>query len=128
MNQANLRVTFLAALALFLLLVLSCGEGSSGDSPIPAATGLPIESKVIVLQNQGGGMEGHTPMGFPGMGTGLFAGDNLNPRFPEGDGVQLFLTFDLSALPSGKIISALLSSDRASVSGTPMKDLGPLRA
>lgn len=128
MNQANLRGTSLAAVALFLLLVLSCREGSPGDSPIPTATGLATESKVIVLQNQGCGMEGHTPRGFAGMGTGLFAGENLNPRFPEDDVVQLFLTFDLSALPSGTMISALLSSERALVSGTPMKDLGPLRA
>lgn len=30
-----------------------------------------------------------------GMGTGLFAGDDLNPGFPPGDGVQIFLTFEL---------------------------------
>jgi hypothetical protein len=62
------------------------------------------------------------------MGTGLFAGDNLNPRFPDGDGVQIFLTFDLSAVPAGKVVSAVLRSDRASVRGTPFKDLGALRA
>ncbi|MCH7714217.1 MAG: hypothetical protein IIC99_11405 [Chloroflexi bacterium] len=73
-------------------------------------------------------MEGHTPRGFRGMGAGLFAGDNLNPRFPNGDGVQLFLTFDLSAVPSGKVVSALLRSENASVRGMPLKDLGPLRA
>ena len=73
-------------------------------------------------------MEGHTPRGFSGMDAGLFAGDNLNPRFPDGDGVQLFLTFDLSTVPSGKVVSALLRSENASVSGMPLKDLGPLRA
>ena len=73
-------------------------------------------------------MEGHTPRGFQGMGTGLFAGDNLNPRFPNGDGVQIFLTFDLSIVPAGKVVSAVLRSDRASVRGTPFKDLGALRA
>ena len=62
------------------------------------------------------------------MGVGLFAGDNLNPRFPEGDGVQLFLTFELSAVPEGNVVSAMLRSDHASVNGTPFKDLGPLRA
>ena len=62
------------------------------------------------------------------MGTGLFARDNLNPRFPDGGGVQIFLTFDLSALPAGKVVSAVLRSDRASVRGTPFKDVGTLRA
>jgi hypothetical protein len=62
------------------------------------------------------------------MGTGLFTGDNLNPRFPGGDGVQIFLTFDLSAVPAGKVVSAILRSDKASVRGTPFKDLGTLRA
>ncbi len=57
------------------------------------------------------------------MGSGLFAGDNLNPRSPEGDGVQFFLTFDLSAVPEGRVVSAMLSSENASVSGTPFKDL-----
>ena len=62
------------------------------------------------------------------MGTGLFAGDNLNPRFPEGDGVQIFLTFDLSAVPAGKIVSAVLRSNNVSIRGMPLKDLGALRA
>ena len=73
-------------------------------------------------------MEGHTPRGFRGMGTGLFAGDNLNPRFPEGDGVQIFLTFDLNAVPAGKIVSAVLRSNNVSIRGMPLKDLGALRA
>ena len=73
-------------------------------------------------------MEGHTPRGFQGMGTGLFAGDNLNRNFPDGDGVQIFLTFDLGGVPSGKVQSAVLSSENANIVGTPFKDLGPLRA
>ena len=62
------------------------------------------------------------------MGTGLFAGDNLKPRFPEGDGVQIFLTFDLNAVPAGKIVSAVLRSNNVSIRGMPLKDLGALRA
>ena len=81
-----------------------------------------------MILNQGGAMEGHTPRGFQGMGTGLFAGDNLNPRFPEGDGVQIFLTSDLNAVPAGKIVSAVLRSDNVSIRGMPLKDLGTLRA
>ena len=145
-------MTSLVALTLFLLLVFGCGKSSPRVSPEPIApsaglatpdlisdngfspsglvdsTGQTSLSKVFLLQNQGGDMEGHTPRGFPGMGTGLFAGDNLNPRFPDGDGVQLFLTFDLSAVPAGKVVSALLRSGHASVRGMPLKDLGPLRA
>ena len=71
-------------------------------------------------------MEGHTPRGFQGMGTGLFAGDNLNRNFPDGDGVQIFLTFDLSEVPQGRVQSAVLSSVNATVVGTPFEDLGEL--
>ena len=148
-NLAKFGRTSLVALTVLLLLTFGCGESSPRVSPEPASPGLATQDvtsddgvspsrladstdqsigKVISLQNQGGEMEGHTPRGFPGMGTGLFAGDNLNPRFPDGDGVQLFLTFDLSAVPSGKIVSALLRSENASVRGMPLKDLGPLRA
>ena len=81
----------------------------------------------VVLQNQGGAMEGHTPRGFRGMGTGLFAGDNLNPGFPNGDGVQIFLTFDLRDLPKGEVRSAVLRADSARIQGNPFRDLGALR-
>ena len=149
-SMANLARASLFALTLFLLLSFGCGKSSPRVSPEPTSPGLVTPdvisdngvtpsrladstdqtslSKVVLLQNQGGAMEGHTPRGFRGMGTGLFAGDNLNPRFPDGDGVQLFLTFDLSAVPSGKVVSALLRSENASVRGMPLKDLGPLRA
>lgn len=80
-----------------------------------------------VLSNQGGAMEGHTPRGFRGLGTGLFAGDNLNPGFPNGDGVQIFLTFDLRGLPDGEVRSAVLRAGSARVQGNPFRDLGALR-
>lgn len=139
-NPANTRTTSLVALTLFLLLVIACGQSAPIASPTRAAPtpepatrqAAPTEqtavSDVVVIPNQGGAMEGHTPRGFRGMGTGLFAGDNLNPRFPEGDGVQIFLTFDLSAVPAGKIVSAVLRSDNVSIRGMPLKDLGALRA
>ncbi len=97
---------------------------------IPGATtasGSESDDGVLRLANQGGSDEGHTPRGFAGMGTGLFAGDDLNPNFPDGDGVQTFLTF---ALPPdlGDPTVALLTSDSLEVSGTPFDDLGPLRA
>ena len=95
-----------------------------------AATAEPdgSDTVTVVLHNQGGTMEGHTPRGFRGMGTGLFVGDNLNPGFPNGDGVQLFLTFDLIDVPAGKVLSAVLRSDNAHVRGTPFLDLGAVDA
>jgi hypothetical protein len=73
-------------------------------------------------------MEGHTLRGFQGLGTGLFAGNNLNRNFPEGDGVQIFLTFDVSGVPAGKIESAVLRSESVRVTGSPFEDLGVLQA
>ncbi len=151
-KPVNLARASLIASILFLVLLLGCGGSSPTVSPEPIAPSPELATpeaisddgdspsqpgdsadpaplnEVVLLQNQGGEMEGHTPRGFSGMGTGLFAGDNLNPSFPNGDGVQLFLTFDLSTVPSGKVVSAQLSSEHASVRGMPLKDLGPLRA
>lgn len=95
-------------------------EASVDDTPGSEAVPFPI-------QNQGGSMEGHTPRGFAGSGTGLFAGDNLNPRFPNGDGVQIWLTFDIAGeTPTpGR---AVLRSQVLAVRGTPFVDLGALQA
>ena len=119
-------LTFIAG----LVLLAACG-GSSEATPLPgptANTGATAQASNITLENHGGAMEGHTPRGFQGMGTGLFAGDNLNRNFPDGDGVQIFLTFDLRGIPQGKVRSAVLSSVPALVTGTPFEDLGALRA
>ena len=81
---------------------------------------------VITVANEGGELEGHTPTAFAGMGTGLFAGDNLNAGFPEGVGVQTYLTF---VLPPGiGVASAQLTCNALRVSGTPFEDLGLLVA
>jgi hypothetical protein len=82
----------------------------------------------VAIPNEGGQQEGHTPRGFEGFGTGLFAGDNLNPGFPDGDGVQLFLTFSLDEVPTAGVRSATLSTEFASETGTPYVDLGELAA
>ena len=84
------------------------------------------DTATITLANLGGPMGGHTPRGFAGMGTGLFTGDNLNPRFPNGDGVQIFVSFDLRTLPPGRIVAAELRSTHGRVRGMPFKDLGAL--
>ena len=79
----------------------------------------------IVIPNLGtNALEGHTPRGFEGMGTGLFTGDNININFPEGDGVQIFITFDLSELTGG-VQSAVLRSEDIHITGTPFEDLLP---
>ena len=112
---------------------------SPGSSNILSSTDVPSPEKVpasnietqtvnLTLENHGGSMEGHTPRGFQGSGAGLFAGDNLNRNFPNGDGVQIFLTFDLSGIPSGKVESAVVSAASATVIRTPFEDLGALRA
>ncbi len=99
---------------------LSLGGRSTTESSVEEPT-----SGVVQVHNQGGSMEGHTPRGFAGSGIGLFVGDNLNPGFPDGDGVQVFLTFDLSSdlLEPSQVF---LTSEALQVDGTPFEDLGPL--
>lgn len=76
------------------------------------------------IDNNGGALEGHTPRGFAGMGTGLFVGDDVNPGFPEGDGVQAYLTF---GLPGRTVVGrATLSSNSMTLRGEPFRDLGSL--
>lgn len=72
-------------------------------------------------------MEGHTPRGFAGSGTGLFAGDNLNPGFPPDDGIQIWLTFQLPfVVPTPEV--AILRSELLDPRGSPFSDLGTLLA
>jgi len=104
----------------FVLLLSACSELAT-----PVSTG--GLAGPLLVDNQGGTLEGHTPRGFAGMGTGLFIGDNLNPSFPDGDGVQVYLTFELpSRLTS--VTAATLASDALVVRGSPFADLGPLIA
>jgi hypothetical protein len=79
----------------------------------------------VTIENNGGSLEGHTPRGFAGMGSGLFAGDNLNSGFPNDDGVQAWLTFDLPTGPDTPT-SAVLSTDSLVEQGSPFDDLGNL--
>ena len=135
-----------AALTAALLLLAACGDddGTTGGTTPDGSVSLDMEAQdlggedlgpedaggtpmTVVLTNAGTiAMEGHTPRGFQGQGNGLFAGDNLNPAFPDGDGVQFFLSFDLSTLPAGTLESATLRTDNGSVSGSPYADLGAL--
>ncbi len=107
-------------LALVAAACSTSGSGTTTDAPAPPSS----QPSVVTVMNQGNSLEGHTPIGFAGTGTGLFVGDNLNPSFPDGDGVQTYMTF---ALPGGFTVArALLSSDELSVRGTPFDDLGVL--
>lgn len=105
---------------------LAFNANDKEDVMPPDDTSVVKTNDTIFINNQGGSMEGHTPRGFRGSGTGLFAGDNLNPGFPDGDGVQLFLTFDLNSLFDNDFRSVVLSSQSAHVQGTPFGDLGAL--
>ena len=117
-EHRSIRVgTALCALALF---VTACGSSAvANESASPA----PLEASVF-LPNEGGDLEGHTPRGFPGSGTGLFAGDELNANFPADDGVQIWLTFEN---PGGAASSkATLHSDALTIRGNPFETLGKL--
>ena len=81
-------------------------------------------SGTIRIPNKGGLFGGHTPIGFQGQGTGIFVGDNLNPNFPNGDGVQAFLAFDISALQISGFDTAILTSNNLHINGSPFTDLG----
>ena len=114
---------FVGILAL-AIIAAACGSGGSDPTAGSASTsGLPLS-----IPNTGTtDVEGHTPQGFAGSGVGLFVGDNLNADFPEGEGVQLWLTFDLGDLAEGALEQATITSEALSTSGTPFDDLGALR-
>ncbi len=106
-----------------LVLVVLTGCASTGPlADLAVGPELPHQ-----IANHGGSFEGHTPRGFAGSGTGLFAGDNLNPNFPDGDGVQIWLSFQLPfTMPVPEEV--ILRSDALNPRGTPFADLGALLA
>jgi hypothetical protein len=105
-----------------VLVAAACGNGATSTQSTDTARA----DGLVTIPNQGGTLEGHTPTGFAGTGTGLFAGDNLNPSFPDGVGLQTFLTF---TLPDDLAVgSAVLTSEALHTTGSPFDDLGPLLA
>ncbi len=98
-------------------------DTSEADAPNPS----PLAEPVSILNDGTTALEGHTPRGFAGSGVGLFAGDNLNTNFPNGEGIQILLHF---ALPdgTGTPSRAILRSDVMSTQGDVFEALGPLRA
>jgi hypothetical protein len=107
---------------LIALVATACTGTTSSQNGEPETRA----SKTVTILNEGGTNEGHTPIGFAGTGTGLFIGDNLNPGFPDGDGVQTYMTFTLPDLAD--VNDAELRSDLLQTSGTPFDDLGELLA
>jgi len=129
----TILVVVLGGVLLFAGVGINKDEESTGEvnentvkAPETRVEGEFKEGAVIIIPNQGGDMEGHTPRGFAGTGTGLFTGDNLNQNFPEGDGVQMFLTFNITNISGTKISSAILRGSNAEIKGTPFEDLGNL--
>jgi hypothetical protein len=108
---------------IMLFILAGCSIDATDDQDPPTE-----ESQGIVILNEGGSMEGYTPRGFEGVGLGLFTGDNVSSVFPEGDGTQIFLTFDLMDISAEQIESAELRSEHAHIEGTPFEDLGALIA
>ncbi len=129
----------LTAIGVALALLAAACSGSDNSASEPGATdaadldqtveeGAPASGDPISIPNDGtNALEGHTPRGFAGTGTGLFAGDNLNPNFPNGDGVQIWLSF---ALPEGTAAptTATLRSDVLTPTGNVFEALGDLQA
>ena len=151
MAQANTHVTeagpkrmvqWLLAIAGLTVVLAACGgadtteSAGSADASEPTASTESTDDSAdsgssgtsVSIANDGTtAWEGHTPLGFMGSGVGLFAGDNLNPNFPDGVGLQILLTF---ALPDGvdAPTTATLSSDVMSTRGNVFEALGELRA
>ena len=136
MALVNRPLPRLLTVALALaLLAAACGSSDdsaadagvsadAGSAPAAEAGSLP---SVIIANHGAGDLEGHTPRGFQGSGTGLFAGDELNPNFPQDDGVQIWLTFTLPP-DLGEVTGATLRSDALTVRGNPFETLGSLQA
>ncbi|MBL4644513.1 MAG: hypothetical protein JKX80_01465 [Candidatus Pacebacteria bacterium] len=123
MKKWLFTILFTAIAALLVGMVggfFATNEASTND------TSKNSNGSVITIFNEGGTAGGHTPRGFSGMGSGLFAGDNLNPNFPEGDGVQTFITFDVSQITDSEKASAVLRANDIKINGTPFEDLGNL--
>jgi integrase len=73
------RLRLVLPLALLIVLAIACssGDGSAQNvASTPAPSTQSGSGQTIVIPNAGNGqLEGHTPRGFRGSGTGLFAGE-----------------------------------------------------
>ena len=130
MAQGNSRSKLISLAAILMLVLVACGEDDPQgmDDDMMATDDGDRMSDPITIQNDGTtALEGHTPLGFAGSGVGLFAGDNLNPNFPDGEGIQILLSF---LIPDGMLEPnvATLTSEVLSESGNAFEALGELQA
>lgn len=127
------RSKFVSLAMAVALVAAACGSAATTADAPASESGEPeaeasASSGAVSIDNDGTtALEGHTPRGFAGSGVGLFAGDNLNPNFPNGEGIQILLHFEL---PDGTTApsQAVLRSDVLSTRGDALEALGPLRA
>ncbi len=94
-NSRHLLTVLVIALA---FVAAACGDGDQMNMPddmLATDDGDRMSSPITIQNNGTSALEGHTPRGFAGSGVGLFAGDNLNPNFPNGEGIQILLSFPL---------------------------------
>lgn len=125
----------LAVLIGLSMIAAACGSSDPQTEPTTSSPATSDSAEAAVqdsglptrIANRGDSSEGHTPRTFAGSGTGLFAGDNLNPHFPADAGIQILLTFDL---PAGVTVptSAVLRSDALTERGDAFDSLGSLQA
>lgn len=93
---------------------------------IALVTGAYAQEALTFSIPSGAGVEGYAARSSGLTGQGLFAGDNINEEFANGDGVAFYLNFDVSQLPAGSVQSAALSSEHALIRGAPFDGLGRL--
>ena len=130
MVSANPFVKLPALILSTALIAAACGSTSSQnmDEDMMGADDGDRMSDPITIENDGTtALEGHTPRGFAGSGVGLFAGDNLNSNFPNGEGLQILLSFEI---PNEMLEpnQATLTSEVLSTSGNVFEALGELQA
>lgn len=130
MGSANNFSKLSAVLLSTASIAAACGSAEPLGMPedMMAADDGDRMSDAISIKNDGTtALEGHTPRGFAGTGVGLFAGDNLNPNFPNGEGIQILLSFEIPD-EMLKPNQAILTSEVLSTSGDVFEALGELQA
>ena len=129
MVQGNFRLRLgLIAIAI-ALLAAACGDQdpmNMDDDMMAADDGDRMSSPIDILNDGTTALEGHTPRGFAGSGVGLFTGDNLNANFPNGEGLQILLSF---LIPDEMLEPnrATLTSDVLSTRGDVFESLGEVQ-
>lgn len=129
-NSHRPRLARFAAIVGLAIALSACASSDSEDVSASATgdTSGALGAPITLVNDGTTALEGHTPRGFAGSGVGLFAGDNLNSNFPQGEGIQILLTFALPEDLGGVPTTATLRSDVMSTRGDVFDALGELRA